>query len=410
MPLVNEASELPCIIWRNKNDWNLDYLNLPQEKAEEYFEDVKLKDPCALFVTGADFSRGSYPFVYDEVLTARLRAEHNNSEEYHALINFLEDNIGEFSGEATDYIASLEKPLAELNEIYLNCLNTKSLYDKLDDAFDLLIEQVEMRADDGIKASIIALVIPKDVDNSAYVKFPASAEEISAAVKTDNIDNCRIGNISCGKIPLLSFFMDNIGSSTTIKELQYVSEIVSTLTPEEHETVSAYLEMKLTSTADLLKRDIKTETLSVMHVMDALENRGFFRIDKTIKTDEDIGNQKLDAAFENCGSAIKKLSLSNDESDKDLMKFINLLNDNFDIAAYGQKIREENNMYITSKGVLSIDGFLGRVSRDIPENINDFTPPENGKSSILKQVEENKAKIAKAEQPGTAKKKETNIE
>ena len=416
IPLVNDASDLHCVIWRNrKGEWSLDYLNLDDEKSTIYFNNIKLIDPCALSVTGSEFSRGSYPFVYDEVLLARLRAEYDalgttRTKEHNTLMNFLDDNMKELSSGAADYIASLDKPFAELNAIYMNYLKNESLDGR---AGGFLLGQIEMLADKDTKATITALIIPSDVNDNAYVKFPATSEELNAIIKTGNIDDCRIGNITCGKIPILSHFLDNPTSDTKINELQYVSEIITNLTPDEIENVSAYLEMKLTSTADSIKENIITDKLSVEHVMDSLENRAAFNLDKTIMTDDDIGNKWLNTALETCQSAVDRLSESKNQDDKNLLNFIQTLNSNVDIAAYGVRLREENDMYVTSKGVISVDWseFHHRDNRYIPDNTVDFIPPPNSvKPSILKTVDENKAKIAQADPPDKAKKKETAIE
>ena len=56
--------------------------------------------------------------VYDKVLAARLHAEYDTSfsnsdtGDYRALVNFLEDNMGELPFEVTEYLTRHDRPLA----------------------------------------------------------------------------------------------------------------------------------------------------------------------------------------------------------------------------------------------------------------------------------------------------------
>lgn len=410
MPLVNDASHLPCVIWKSENGWNLDYINLTQDQAESYLKKIRHKDPGALLVKGAEFSRGSYPFVYDEIITERLWAEYNSlgdnqSDELFSIVDFVDDSMSGLSSKAADYIVSLKNPLTELNNIYLSCLKNDNLNSKV---LDSLIEQIESRAEIPIKENQENIVEP--VQFTAYfttgiknmqmipIDFPTTTEKLYAALKTDNIKDFKINGVSCESLPSLGQYIAYPGNDTNINELQYISTLISCLTQDERETISAFLEVCHTE-----------EPITVKNVMDAIENLDTFSLDTTIKTEEDIGSRRLDEAVENCQPAIDKLSNSTEQSDRNFLQFVQLLNDNFDVASYGRRLCEENDMYPSSKGVISVDwrAFDLRDDRQVP---NSFNLIDKTKSSILRQVEKNKAKISQETSPDKQKKKENIIE
>ena len=122
---VNDGSTEPFIIYRDsKGDWHSDYM---QNQYGERFAWVELafeQDPLAVFYTGKDFSKASFPSVYDTVLYDRVRSEYyiarssgKDSDSIHALTCFFYDNVSRFSPEATDYLTTLERPLAALAEM-----------------------------------------------------------------------------------------------------------------------------------------------------------------------------------------------------------------------------------------------------------------------------------------------------
>ena len=129
MPEVRNGSIEPFIIYRDSGgDWHSDFINNQYGEVFDWVEDAKAKDPLAVIMTGKDFAKGSYPYVYDAVLVARLRAEYAyaaqsgavtgaNYKELYALVNFFDDNVGEFSHKLTDYLGTLERPLAALQEM-----------------------------------------------------------------------------------------------------------------------------------------------------------------------------------------------------------------------------------------------------------------------------------------------------
>ena len=126
---VRNGSTEPFLIYRdNSGDWHCDYTQNQFGEIFAWVEDAKEHDPSALILTGEGFARGSFPYVYDKVLTSRLRAEYNHtvnsgtlaeSEEnkLHALVSFFEESITYISHEATDYLAAQDRPLAALAEM-----------------------------------------------------------------------------------------------------------------------------------------------------------------------------------------------------------------------------------------------------------------------------------------------------
>jgi hypothetical protein len=94
-------------------------------QAASYLTFLRETDPYTVSHTGADFSDGSFASVYDKILCSRLRAEFNfesylddtDTKEASAMLNFFEDNTGEFSHKLTDYLTTLDKPLAALIEM-----------------------------------------------------------------------------------------------------------------------------------------------------------------------------------------------------------------------------------------------------------------------------------------------------
>ena len=122
---VNDGSTEPFIIYRdNDGGWHCDHTQNQYGEKFDWVEEVKAQDPLALFYTGADFSKASFPSVYDTILCDRIRAEYyiarssgKDDDNLHALVCYFNDNVSSFSHETTDYLTTLERPLAALQEM-----------------------------------------------------------------------------------------------------------------------------------------------------------------------------------------------------------------------------------------------------------------------------------------------------
>jgi len=122
---IRDGSTDPFLIYRDPNgDWHCDCTQNQYGEVYDWVETATKQDPLSLTFTGKDFSQGSYPFVYDRVLSARISREYyvfykddENSEEYAALAAFFEENASEFDHKVTDYLFNLERPLKSLYEM-----------------------------------------------------------------------------------------------------------------------------------------------------------------------------------------------------------------------------------------------------------------------------------------------------
>ena len=122
---VESGSKEPFIIFRDEyGDWRCDYTQNQYSETLDWVESVKKQDLFAITFTGEDFAHGSFPNIYDRILNERLRAEYESApfheadlDELKAMVCLLEENIGEFSYEVTDYLTMFDRPLATLYEM-----------------------------------------------------------------------------------------------------------------------------------------------------------------------------------------------------------------------------------------------------------------------------------------------------
>jgi|GEM_PF-159112 len=129
MPFVSDPYNTePFIISGINGQWTVDFQPFTQSTAKAQLDFTRQTDPFAIMFTSADFSNGSYPYVYDKILAARFRAEYELEYENYRpeslmrdelcmLVEFIEDSAGELSSEATAYLTTLDEPLAWLYEI-----------------------------------------------------------------------------------------------------------------------------------------------------------------------------------------------------------------------------------------------------------------------------------------------------
>jgi len=122
---VNDGSTEPFIIYRSSDgEWHCDYTQNQYGERYGWAEDIKEQDPLSREYSGMDFSRGSFSFVYDNVLLDRMRSEYylsisagKEDLSMDALASFFEENITVFSQEVIDYMTTLERPLAAIMEM-----------------------------------------------------------------------------------------------------------------------------------------------------------------------------------------------------------------------------------------------------------------------------------------------------
>jgi hypothetical protein len=122
---VNDGSTEPFIIFRDKDGgWHSDHTQNQFGETFEWVNDVMEQDTLSSMYRGADFSKASFPSVYDTVLRDRISGEYaherisfNDNEQTRALTNFFEENVSAFTHEVTDYLTTLERPLAVLTEL-----------------------------------------------------------------------------------------------------------------------------------------------------------------------------------------------------------------------------------------------------------------------------------------------------
>jgi hypothetical protein len=132
MPEVHSGSSEPFIVYRDRNkEWHIAHTNSKDGAAPFRLSTARAYDPLALQLAGSDFRKGSYQSVYDSILCGRAREQWNKvkgmsrtpsfmgleKRDVEALVSFFEDNIGELSNDAVEYIASTENPLAALAEL-----------------------------------------------------------------------------------------------------------------------------------------------------------------------------------------------------------------------------------------------------------------------------------------------------
>jgi len=124
------------IVHRDANGgWHCDTTTNQYGEKYDWVDDIK--DPFAVTLTGSDLEGTSYATAYDRVLNERLRTEYEKGnfprakpDELKALMNMLEENIGEFSQEATDYITLYDQPLAALYDMTpISLKHTDSKFD-----------------------------------------------------------------------------------------------------------------------------------------------------------------------------------------------------------------------------------------------------------------------------------------
>ncbi|GHU88166.1 hypothetical protein FACS1894202_03800 [Clostridia bacterium] len=130
MPLVNDGDKSTPFIIQQQIDsesqnatWVVSY-PYPAQDGLAWLAKTRETDPNAVTFTGAGFARGSFSYVHDKIICARLRAEYEadplatrNPNEYRALIIVLEDNFSYLSQNMVYFILELERPLHAIDKM-----------------------------------------------------------------------------------------------------------------------------------------------------------------------------------------------------------------------------------------------------------------------------------------------------
>lgn len=131
---VEEGYIEPLILYRDKDgEWHCDYTENQYGETFDWVEDVLEQDPLAVQFTGKDMAKGSYAYVYDKLLSQRLRNEYDiiketgaDADNMAAFVDFFEENIGALSYDVTDYLSKFGKPLTELVSLCPLNMTTKN--------------------------------------------------------------------------------------------------------------------------------------------------------------------------------------------------------------------------------------------------------------------------------------------
>ena len=238
---IENGSTEPFIIYRdNGGEWHCDYTQNQYGDEYDWVEDVTAQDPFAIVYTGKDFSKGSFPTVYDTVLYDRIRSEYyverssgRDTDNLNALTCFFYDKVSKFSSGVTDYLTTLERPLAALSEMCPFNLTTGDAgwsynEDLADDAIDRIENAVSERLHVmGNKTSLTAvhcLANTKDANFTGkllVVKADALMPEYRDA--DSQIVKCTHGNGARPNAKGRSIFCKELASDKTV--VYYRNEI-----------------------------------------------------------------------------------------------------------------------------------------------------------------------------------------
>jgi hypothetical protein len=125
MPEVEDGSTEPFIIYRDSHgSWHSDHTQNQYGEIFDWVEDVKVQDPLAVICTGKEFAKASFPVVHDSILYDRIENEYyiarssgRDSDRLHSITCFLDEALYAMPHEITDYLTTLERPLAALSEM-----------------------------------------------------------------------------------------------------------------------------------------------------------------------------------------------------------------------------------------------------------------------------------------------------
>jgi hypothetical protein len=230
---VNDGSNEPFIIYRDKNGgWHRYYTQNQHGETSHWVEYVKENDYLALDYKGIDFSRSSFSLVYDKVLCDRICAEYyllrssgKDSNNIHALVCFFNDNVGGLSNEVTEYLTTLDRPLAALSEMCTFDLTTKNdgwLFDE--ELAQNAVDQIEVAVNDRLHGNgdKITLNAAHCLENTKDADFTGKLLVVKADALTpeyrdseSQIVKCTHGNGARPNAKGRSIFCKELASNNT---------------------------------------------------------------------------------------------------------------------------------------------------------------------------------------------------
>jgi len=196
MTEVENGGDVPMLIYRDADGgWQADFTRNQHGENFAWVKDAIENDKAAFVARGQDFAGGSYLYVYDKVLSQRMRNEYNAVQTYdhstehrklYALLNFFEDNAAGFSQEVMDYLIDSDRPLETLSKLCpFNMATAYKDWSFNEDLAPDAIDQIEQRV-----ASI----------NEALINKNRHAREVllesgEAPAETRTADGCKV--IAC---------------------------------------------------------------------------------------------------------------------------------------------------------------------------------------------------------------------
>ena len=188
---VEAGSKGPFMIFRDeKGGWHGEYIQNQYGDTYDWVSDIK--DPFAVTVTGNDLAMGSFAYVYDNILCNRLRTEYEKGDFYDAdaselkaIINMLEENIGEFSNDATNYLTTLDRPLAAIYDmasvsLISNYRNYEYNYSKINDFVEAIETKIKSRLYNRLEQETSKTAESAHQDNHSDKRVFDGYEEIAA--------------------------------------------------------------------------------------------------------------------------------------------------------------------------------------------------------------------------------------
>ena len=215
----------------------------------------------------------------------------------------------------------------------------------------------------------------------AYFNFPTTAEKLATEMKKYDIEpeKCRVASIYYADKGLLKTFPP--AGLFTLDDLQYIGAKVKDMTLYERDAFIACMELDF---ADNEKQ----------RLYDAIENVGALSLNDEVQSTADLGRAHVEAGFERVTAVYEKLCNSESLEEKNFAGLFDTLRENFDAAANGQVMLDQNDQYMTSMGLLSVDwqAYFMREDLTVPEEYRLHL--DNGQNpSLLARLDASKTAV-----------------